>query len=323
MRTISLVLVVASMACYREAAVPPSAGPSAAPPLANRVAPRPEPRASRDVLAYLPVDSEFVISLDFRAVRASELWAEYEPQLYAVVGKVLAAIRDNCGFDPLQAVESMTLAVRDFQDTESVAVIRGVDRDALMACITADQGRTPGSPIVVDRGILRFAHEGDRRELAGFADRSTMVVHIASGASPDTVRAVLRSGVPLRAAPGFLALFERIPSDVALWLLVRDNASVLRRLPAAGPTVRGVYGEIRVSASLAAAVHIIVDDANQATQHAASFDQLVQQARPMFDKLRATSDGTVITIECELSSTRLQTLVTAALAMYRTRSAKP
>jgi hypothetical protein len=321
MRTISLVLVMASMACYREA-VPP---PSAAPPIANKVAPRPEPVASRDVLAYLPIDTQLVTSIDFKAVRASELWAEYEPQLYAAVGKVLAAIRDNCGFDPVQTVESMTLGVRTFEgdDSESVAVIRGVDRDALMACIAADQGRTPGSAVIVDRGILRFAPEGDDRNIAGFADRSTMVVHISPGASPDTLRAMLRTGVPLRGSAGFLALFERIPSDAALWVLIREDASVLRRFPTTGPTVRAMYGEIRVGTSLAAAVHIVVDDANQAKQHAASFDQFAQQARPMFDKLGATSDGPVITVECELSSTKLQTLVTAALSMYRSRTTKP
>ena len=320
MRTIWLVLVVASMACYREAASP-SSGPSAAPLIAK--APRPEPRASRDILAYLPGDTELVISVDLKAVRASELWVEYEPQLYAAIGKLRAGIRDHCGFDPVQTVESMTFGLRNFENKESVTVIRGVDRDALIACITADQGRTPGTPIVVDRGILRFAHDGDRLELAGFADRSTMVIHSGSDATPDTVRALLRSGVPLRGDPSFLAQLERIPSDVAVWFLVRDNASVMRRFPATGPAVRGIHGEIRVGASVAAAVHLIVDDANQAAQLAAAADPWVRQGRGLFDKLSATSDGPVITVECELSSTKLHTLVAAAVSMYRSRAATP
>jgi hypothetical protein len=58
-------------------------------------------------------------------------------------------------------------------------------------------------------------------------------------------------------------------------------------------------------------------------QLAAAADPWVRQGRGLFDKLSATSDGPVITVECELSSTKLHTLVAVAVSMYRRRAATP
>jgi hypothetical protein len=323
MRTFSLVLVVASMACYREAAVSPSLGPSAAPPIANKSAPRAEPVASRDVLAYLPVDSEIVMRLDVKRVRASELWAEYEPMVVAALGVKLTEVRDKCGFDPIGAIDSVTFGLRGASGKDGVIVLRGWERDKLMACLEAERAGGDTSLVANDRGILTFRSKDGKQHVAGFADRSTLVFHLSSHATSEDMRVLLRGGAPLRRSPTFLALYERLSRDVAVWFLMTGNAGVLRALPSSGPKMRGMYGTIDVGASVVAAAHVLMDDVNQAAQIAVVLDQYLQQARPMFDRLRATSDGDVITIECELSSAQLRTLAGLAFSMFAGLGATP
>jgi hypothetical protein len=319
MRSISLVLVVASMACYRDAS--PTAAPSA-PPITNKVAPRPEPIATGDALAFLPVDSEVVATVDFQAIRASAIWAEYEPLVRAAVNAGPADARSKCELDLVKSLRSITLGIRTSEGMDSVVVIRGIDRDAFLSCLSV---RGSGSMTLIsnDRGVLTFTPRHGRNPIGSFADRTTLVLLVAGAPTPDSVRAVLRSGAPLRRSPDFLAMFERLSPEVALSFVVNGNVSALRTLPFTGPRLRGLYAEIGVDQSVAAAVHLLIDDATQAPSIAASLDQFLQQSRQLFDKLRATSDGEVVTVECELSSTKLQTLVTAAASMYQGRTATP
>ena len=315
MRTISLVLVVASMACYREAASP--ASPAA--PIANQVTSRPERRVSQDVLAYFPVDSEFVVKINFKAVRASAMWEDFQPKIYEAIGTLLAMVRERCGFDPVESVESFAFAMRNIQDRDSVAVIRGLERDAYMACLAT---RDPSGAVAVgnDHGIVKFTGLSGRTMFGAFADRSTLVIHTSSQASPDSLRAVLRGGAPLRRSPTFLAMFDRLSQDVALWFLVDGKASWLRTLPASGPKVRGIYGSFALDAIATLALHVLVDDASQAAQLAADLDQELKQARPLFDKLTATSDGDAITMECQMSPTQVQRMLGVVASTYRNRT---
>jgi hypothetical protein len=322
MRAISLVLVVVSLACYREAASPPSA-PSGAPPIANKAATRAEPRASRDILAYLPADSDAVIGVDFKALRASALWEHFRPKVYAAIGARLAMMRDRCGYDPIEAVESAVMSVRWGEGRDSVVVIRGFDRDAFTACLT---GKADGSGAVVvanDHGILTLTNPMGRTLMAAFADRSTLVLQASNEASPDSLRAVLRRGAPLRRSPDFLAQLERASTDAALWLVMTGNSSMFRALPAVGPRMRGVYASVVVGAIATLAVHIEIDDASQAALGAANLDQQLKQLRPLFDKLTATSDGAELIVTCEMSLQQVQRTIDLVVARYSGLTAKP
>jgi hypothetical protein len=317
MRTISLVLVVASMACYREAASPPS--PAA--PVANKVTPRAEPRASHDVLAYLPVDSIFVVRIDFKAIRASAMWEHFRPKIDEAIGGMLAVLRERCGFDPLESVESFAFAMRSIEDRDGVAVVRGLDRDAYMACIASARDRGGAVLVENDPGIFTYTGLGGRALFAAFVDRSTAVVHTSRQASPDRLRAVLRGGTPLRRSPAFLAMFDRMAQDVALWFLV--SSSAWNQTAFSGPKLRGIHGSMAVDAMATFALHIVVDDASQATQLGAALDQQLKQARPLFDKLTTTSDGDTITVECQMSVAQVERALGVWAARYRSAHTKP
>ncbi|HEY0993152.1 MAG TPA: hypothetical protein VGD80_39135 [Kofleriaceae bacterium] len=320
MRTISLVLVVASMACYREATSPPSSRPSA-PPIANRAAPPREPVASQDALAYLPADSEFVIRLDLKALRKSPLWAEYAPQIAAAAVR-MAEIRDKCGIDLLETIESVTVGYRNVEATDAVLVMRGVQRDALMACNTLQRRDDDPVEVAADRGIYTMASRDGTRQLLAFADRSTMVFQSSTRDMPDSMRAMLRGGAPLRRSPDFLAAYERLSPGVALWFVMTGNGSLFQSLPA-DAAIRSAYGTVRVDDNVVVAMHMMVDDAGRATQTSALLDHVLQRARPMFTRLTATSEGATITVECELSPAQLRTLVAVARSVYSRRVAKP
>jgi hypothetical protein len=316
MRSISLVLAVASVACYREAA----SLPPAAPPLANTVAPRVEPAASNDILAFLPGDSEFVMRIDVKAVRSSALWAEYQPQISAAIGKGLAEMNAICGFDPIQAVDSVTVGIRSIDASDGVVVVRGVDRELFFACLDAQRVRS--SLITNDHGILTIARDNKRTQLAGFADRSTLVVDGSLKPTRESLRTLLRGGAPLRHSPSFLALLKQVETDAALWFFVNGNASALRSADMRMKP-RSVYGAIYVAENVTALAHVRVDGVDQAAQLAATADAQLQRARPLFDKLTATSEGDVLTIACEMSSAQLRSLIAMASSMYKSFGVKP
>ena len=313
MRTISLVLVVASLACYREAASPP---PPAA-PIANKVTPRAEPRASRDVLAYLPIDSELVVRIDFKAIRASAMWEQFRPRIDEAIGGVLATLRERCGFDPIESIESFAFALRSVEDRDGVGVLRGLDRDAYMACLAIARG----VPVANEDGIFTTTGLTGRTLFSAFADRSTLVADTSGQAGPDRLRGVLRDGAPLRRSPAFLAMFDHMSQDVAMWFLVNGRSSWFRTLP--GPKVRGIYGSLAVDANLTLALHVVIEDAAQVPRLVADLDQQLKQARPLFDKLTTKSNGDMITVELQMSPAQVQRTLGVFASMYRSAHAKP
>jgi hypothetical protein len=299
MRRISLVLVLglAAAACHHENVAPPS----------NQAAPRPS--ATSDALAFLPLDADIVLGVDVAALRTSALWAEYQSGLTDLLGPQLASIQKTCGFDPIQTVESVTLAVSAKEGTNTVLVVRGLDRDRTIACLKTNV--IPDTTVAMDRDVVSLTHGGGGRDVLAFADRSTLVLEGSKQPTPDGLRARLQGGAPLRGSPAFLEMFGRLERGATVWVVINGNASLFDKLAGTGMRPSAIYGTVHAAAGLGSKVHMRMPSPDQAKQLAATAQGQTQQAASMFSRLDVTAEGDVVTIALEMSLDNVRTMVSA------------
>jgi len=306
MLRISLALALASAlaACHHDAApTPPS----------NRLPPSAPGAAVADPLGFLPIDSDVVIGINVRALRASALWAEYQPRLTQAIGPQLADVQRSCGFDPIQAIDSITVgAISKGQD--AVIVIRGLDRDRTVACL--ERNPIPDTTVTSDHGVLLLANKSGHRNLVTFADRTTLVLQGSTAPTPESLRTVLHSGVPLRGSPGFVGTFERLEPGATLWMVINGKASFFDKFADAVIRPVAIFGTIRISDGFAAKAHVRLATPEAAAQATAMAQGQIGQAMAMFDRLEVAADADVMTVTAEMKLDKVRSLVAMVASLF-------
>src|SRR6478735_9205059 len=69
-------------------------------------------QAGGDDLSLLPADSEMVMGLNFAQLQQSALWKQFSPKLMDKMGSGLAEFKAACGFDPMEAIKSMSMGLK-------------------------------------------------------------------------------------------------------------------------------------------------------------------------------------------------------------------
>lgn len=312
-RGISLAVVLAWVACARDAAPPQ--------PPSNKVVAPERFQAAADPLGFLPIDADIVLGLDVRALRASALWAEVQPRLTQAIGSHLADIHRTCGVDPIQAIDSITMAAYSKETSSPVVVVRGLDRDRTIACI--ESKLVPDTTVTRDHGIAMITAQGGSGGLAAFADPATLVVESANQTTPDGLRAVLRGGSPLRSSPAFLAMFDGLERGATLWILVNGKAGVFDQLAGTGVPLLAAYCTIRVTSGVLAKAHLRMARADEATQLTALIQGQTRQAASLFDRLDVAVEGNIVTITVELSLDKLRSLVSMFMTLIGSAGTSP
>lgn len=302
-------LVLAAAACHHETVSPPS----------NQAASRPS--AAADALAFLPVDADIVLGVDVASLRTSAVWAEYQGKLTNLVGPQLASIQKSCGFDPIQAVQSVTLGVFSKDTANTVVIVRGLDRDRTIACLKTNV--IPDTTVAMDRDVVSLIHKTGDRDVLAFADGSTLVLQGSKQPTADGLRALVQGGAPLRGSASFLEMFDRLDRGATGWIVVNGNASMFDKLAGMGNRPRAIYGTVRVGAGVAAKVHIRMATPEAAKQLAATAQAQSQQAAAMFDRLDVVAEGDIMTVTIELSLEKLRSLVSMMMMMAGAQSSPP
>jgi hypothetical protein len=301
---ISLALALGSAACSHAAPAPPS----------NKLTPAAESRAVSDVLGFLPLDADIVLGVDIQALRKTALWTEYQPQLTQAIGPQLAIVQRRCGFDPIQSIESVTLAAYIKETSSPVVVVRGLERDRTIACLESKV--IPDTTVANDRGVISLADKSGPSSLVAFADQATLVVQSGKQSTPDGVRAVLRSGAPLRGSAAFVSMYDQLERGATLWMVINGRSGVFDALGSAAAHPRAVYGTVHLTSGVAAKFHIRMATAGEASQFATMAQAQTQQAAAMFDRLEVVGEGDVVTITAEMSLAKLRTAVSLFLPIF-------
>jgi hypothetical protein len=308
--------VLASASCYREAPPPPVVGSQ---PVVQ--VPR---RASTDPLAYLPIDSELVLHLDARQVRASSLWRRFEPNLRSRAGMLLVTFQDLCGFDPIATIRTVALGVKEVgsQAPSGVFVLRGIDRNAVMTCYHRHEVQSrkahKSSGTMIDRGVVLLPPDtsGESPIAFAFADDSTLVVLSGPSASTQAMLDTLEAGSPLRASDAFNALLGITDTADALWLVVNGSAKMLDTFALFNVKPRALTGSLDLHDGLIGDFRLRLDAADEAARLAAMLQQQasgVPQLQAMLQRLDITSDGADLVVGLGLTEQQAESIASMVL----------
>lgn len=300
----ALVLCVLA-ACYHDPAPSPVV-------IANHPAESPRaPGAAADPLGYLPVDSEFVLSLDTNRLRASALWKTMEPLVAAKAGEVLEKFRTQCGVDPLLSIKQVAMGFKRLDDTpgpRGVIVVRGLDRKALTACMDRLVGTDPR--VTIANGVVTVkAAPGENAAVFTFASGSTLVAVTSPTASPEELAAVLKGGASLRDSPMFLELFAQIQTKSTMWFALNGNSKMFDKMAGLGFRPKAVTGSVDLANGFAGSARMRLESADSARNLVGLGQPQLVQAKSMFDELELTSEDTDVVLRFGMSQTQVEAVV--------------
>ena len=156
-----------------------------------------------DPLAFLLADAS-VIAFDLAALRRSEQW----PMVWAVLEPLLSANFAPCTVDLFKTASSVTASLPS-GDVQGVFVIRGIPRDATLACVLRDDS-SRNDTVTTDGTVVTMKNVSGHINMFVFADATTLLMRGSTHPTREDVIATLESGAPMRHNPSMLARFEKV-----------------------------------------------------------------------------------------------------------------
>jgi len=244
MRAVLALALAAGTGCWSTPAPPPPV-----------VVPPPKPigdvaTAVGDPLGFLPGDAGVVVRFDAERLRSGGLWARFGTALLDKIGE---DDRATCEDQMIEAVRSVALAVQATDPPQGVAVVRGIEREAGLACLRA---RSDGAQLEI-KGASYVWHRTDGVGDVGiqYVDLQTAVVVFGQQVVPATVDRIVASGVPLRRAPDFQTVYQELAQDRVAWFVIAPGSPALHAANLFGTEPLTVFGSIDLHDFLIATVH--------------------------------------------------------------------
>lgn len=272
--------------------------------------------AGSDDLSLLPAESEVVLGLNFAQLRQSALWKQFEPKLMEMAAKGLADFKATCGFDPMEAVQSLSMGLKNLDgDTpDGVIVMHGPEKAKLMGCMDKAKAEAAknGAELTVDGDVVTIKDKSGETMAWTYVDNDTVVGVLGPAASKDAVLAAAKGGSALKTSATFVEMYGKINTKESLWFLVNGNASFMAKAAQAGVKPKAVFGSINVTDGLSLDMRVRVASADEATQlvQLAKGQTDSPQVKQMFDKLDITADGPDAKFGVAMSNQKLQQLMT-------------
>jgi hypothetical protein len=264
-----------------------------------------------DPLAFLPVDSEAVLSIDAGQLRTSWLWKTLEPVVSARAGDALARVHARCGVDLLGSIKQIAMGISGIGDMPSptgVVVVHGLDRKALMACMDRLIGTHPG--VTIANGIVTAkAPPGEPSAAFTFANASTLVMVTSPTASPDQLAAVIARGAPLHDSPEFVELLGQIQPRSTAWFAINGNAKVFDKVSTFGIRPKSVIGSVDLANGLTGAVRMSLDSADSAHSFAGLVQGQLGLVKALVEDIEVTSEDTDVVLHVVMTQVQLESLV--------------
>jgi len=106
----------------------------------------------RAILAMMPNNSEMVASVDFAALRSSQIYKDHEGVLKGLAASQLEMIAKLCDFNPIDKIGSVIFAGKGkTKNGDMTALVRGLTKPEVMPCLTkAAAAPPPGFLVTVD-----------------------------------------------------------------------------------------------------------------------------------------------------------------------------
>ena len=265
-----------------------------------------------DDIALLPADSEIVIGVHFGQLKSSAAWQTYvAPRLANADLPGLREVTALCGFNPLDRVESITLAFKGIAGQPSgAAVVHGLDRASSTSCFDADLGGIDKAGVKVQMaGDVALLSKGDVSAGFTFVDDSTLFYVVSPEATTaDAVKAMAHAGTSLRTSQAFVEMYDKIDHNASVWMLANGGGSAMRKLGLPFK-LRAAFGSVNVTDGIAFDLHLRATSPDEATQALGLIKQAENYMRQATDTLTLASEGADVKLAGTMGRQKLQQVV--------------
>ena len=275
--------------------------------------------ATGDDLALLPADSEMVLGINFAQLQQSALWKQYAPALMNKIEGKLAEFKAECGFDPFEAVKSVSMGMKGLgpiQTPDGAVVIHGLDKTKAMACLDKAKAKADAS-FTVDGDVIIAKDKKGETTAFTFVNDSTLLGTMGNAGTKDAVLALAKGGQTLKNSQTFVEMYSKVNAGDSLWFLLNGNSPMFKQMGAMGVKPKAIFGSINVTDGLTMDMRMRLDTPDSATSFAAMAKAGVSspQVKQFIDKLEITSEGTDVRVSAAISGPKLQQIAAMAGGM--------
>jgi hypothetical protein len=271
--------------------------------------------ASSEDLSLLPVESELVLGINWQQVQGSALWKQFvEPKMMTGENaKNLSDFKAKCGFDPMTAVKTISLGLKNLSSNspDGVVVVHGVDKAKTLACLDTmkPEMEAKGTEYTRDGDVALFKDKKGTAMGLTFTNDSTAVAVIGAQANLAGVKQVATGGSKLKDSDAFRDMYSKVRTGDSLWGLMNGNSPVFDKMGNMGIKAKAVFGSLNVTDGLSLDLRIRAADAAGAQQLASMSKQQLGQASKMFDQSDVVADGNDVKYTMVMSAAKLQNMI--------------
>jgi len=263
----------------------------------------------------LPADSEVILGLNFSQLQQSALWKQFSPALMAKAASGLNDFKTACGFDPLEALKSVSMGMKGLggSNPDGVVVIHGPEKDKVTACVEKAkvEAAKNGAEITVDGDVFLVKDKRGQTSAWTYIGNDTLIGAIGPKASKATLLAAAKGDAGAGTSQTFVEMYSKINTKDSAWVLINGNASFMAQAARAGVKPKAVFGSVNVTDGLSVDMRIRLanpEEANNLVKLAK--DQTSNpQVKQMFDKLDILADGADVKFGLAMSQQKLTQLM--------------
>jgi hypothetical protein len=213
----------------------------------------------RSIFQVLPGDADMALGMNILQLRSSQLFVELLPWIKEEYGDSLGRLESECGIDPFTAIHAVTIAGQVGSSSDMMVVARGLERPALIRCLSRLDSSQGKATEIVEDGALTHVRQPGTSTWIGWLDDRTLVV------GPKTDRAQLeermRGAGGLAGNAAMMELIDRVATESGLWLVLLQSPEKAGAMPV---PIRAVYATVTVVGGLEINGAVRVTDAQQA-----------------------------------------------------------
>lgn len=264
-----------------------------------------------DPVALLPATSDVIIKIDAAALRESPLWMQYQQWVVDFLAPSFA----GCGYNPLADLDSVTAGI-PMGDELGIFVFRGLDRDKTLHCLKSSKLET-NTDAIFDGDVVKLVNKSGNVNLITFVDEKTMIMQGSKNPTRATLEAALAAGAPLRQNRAYLALEQNVPTGAALTFVMPPGSRAVEKFAAekVGAPVRGMYGTIRVTDTVAVHGVITMQNAADATAIGEASRDNLAHLKPYVQRYDVHANGDEIVFDIEATEAQIRVIVDMVKAL--------
>lgn len=271
--------------------------------------------AGADDLSLLPVDSEMVMGLNFAQLQQSALWKQFSPKLMEKAATNLAEFKAACGFDPLEAVKTVSMGLKGLggAQPDGVVVVHGPQKAQVMACVDKAKAEAAknGTELTVDGDVFMVKDKSGQTSAFTFVSGDTLVGTLGAMGTKDGVMAAAKGTAGIKSSSTFMEMYSKINTNDSLWMLMNGNSPAFSKMGSMGVKPKAIFGSINVTDGLTVDMRMRLGTPDEAKQLVTMLQGQLNnpQVKQMFDKLDVAQDASDAKFSVAMSNQKLQQLV--------------